>query len=123
MFKIFIVEDDSRLVELLENFLQKYGFVTFAVKNFDAVTADFQAFDPHLSCCSCALLSFHQAAIFAQLKKIIDLKKSSKKSIGKSFQCFFAILYKHIQYQCSPESSEGQNSFKHSPCFKGFIHC
>ncbi|MCK6256452.1 response regulator transcription factor [Fictibacillus sp. KIGAM418] len=48
MLKIFIVEDDTRLVELLENFLQKYGFITYAVKNFDAVTADFQAFDPHI---------------------------------------------------------------------------
>ncbi|MGG1575304.1 response regulator transcription factor [Fictibacillus sp. NRS-1165] len=48
MFKIFIVEDDIRLVSLLENFLRKYGFDTYAVKDFDAVALHFEEFSPHL---------------------------------------------------------------------------
>lgn len=48
MFKIFIVEDDAKLVSLLEGFIQKYGYETFAVKNFETVLADFEQFQPHI---------------------------------------------------------------------------
>lgn len=47
-FKIFIVEDDEMLLSLLENFLQKYAFETFCVKNFDTLIEDFQSFQAHL---------------------------------------------------------------------------
>ncbi|MXQ54199.1 response regulator transcription factor [Shimazuella alba] len=47
-FKVFIVEDDEMLLSLLEKFLQKYGFETFCVKNFDQLLIDFRSFQPHL---------------------------------------------------------------------------
>lgn len=48
MFKIFIVEDDKQLVTLLEQHLQKFGFDTQHVSNFDTVLNQFVQFSPHL---------------------------------------------------------------------------
>ncbi|MBD1381056.1 response regulator transcription factor [Metabacillus arenae] len=48
MFKIFIVEDDTGLALLLEEHLNKYGYQTFAVQNFDTVLSEFKKFDPHI---------------------------------------------------------------------------
>lgn len=48
MSKVFIIEDDAMLVSLLEGFLQKYGYKTFAVRDFDTVLDEFERFEPHL---------------------------------------------------------------------------
>ncbi|MFT4416132.1 response regulator transcription factor [Fredinandcohnia humi] len=48
MFKIFIVEDDRQLVRLIEEHLQKFGFLTKTVTNFDAVLSEFEEFTPDL---------------------------------------------------------------------------
>lgn len=48
IFKIFIVEDDEVLLSLLQNFLQKYGFQTFCVKDYDRLIEDYKNFQPHL---------------------------------------------------------------------------
>jgi DNA-binding response OmpR family regulator len=48
MFKIFIVEDDGKLVSLLEDFLTKYEYESYSVKNFDTVLAQFEQIEPHI---------------------------------------------------------------------------
>ncbi|MDU5949472.1 MAG: response regulator, partial [Paenibacillus macerans] len=48
MFKIFIVEDDKQLVVLLEQYLHKFGYGTFAVTDFGAVKEEFERYAPHL---------------------------------------------------------------------------
>ncbi|WP_257349953.1 response regulator transcription factor [Pseudalkalibacillus decolorationis] len=48
MFRILIVEDDPKLAILLENYIQKYDFETFSIKDFGAVLEDFKRFSPHL---------------------------------------------------------------------------
>lgn len=48
MFKIFIIEDDKRLVGLLEEHLHKFGYETREVMDFAAVRSEFEKFDPHL---------------------------------------------------------------------------
>ncbi|MBM7586130.1 DNA-binding response OmpR family regulator [Bacillus pakistanensis] len=48
MFKILIVEDDVKLVSLLEDFLYKYGYEPCTVKSFDTVLAEFEQFEPHI---------------------------------------------------------------------------
>jgi two-component system, OmpR family, response regulator YxdJ len=48
MFKIFIVEDDVKLVSLLNDFLKKYEYEPYAVKNFDTVLDQFEQFEPHI---------------------------------------------------------------------------
>lgn len=48
MFKIFIIEDDVKLVALLQDFLTKYEFETYAVKEFDTVLDQFEQFEPHI---------------------------------------------------------------------------
>ncbi|WP_152399463.1 response regulator transcription factor [Paenibacillus cellulositrophicus] len=48
MFKIFIVEDDKKLVSLLEEHLHKFEYDTRSVTDFAAVLSDFRSYDPHL---------------------------------------------------------------------------
>lgn len=48
MFKIFIIEDDKQLVHLLEQYLQKFGYETMSVIDFDTVRAQFEQYDPQL---------------------------------------------------------------------------
>lgn len=48
MFKILMIEDDKQLVRLLEDHLNKFGFDTYAVTDFERVRDLFQEYDPHL---------------------------------------------------------------------------
>jgi two-component system, OmpR family, response regulator YxdJ len=48
MFKIFIVEDDAKLVSLLKDFLTKYEYETYSVTDFVTVLEQFEQFAPHL---------------------------------------------------------------------------
>lgn len=48
MFKIFIVEDDISLVKLLQDYLHRFGYSTYAVTDFDLVKQEFEEVSPHL---------------------------------------------------------------------------
>ncbi|WHX47323.1 response regulator transcription factor [Paenibacillus woosongensis] len=48
MFKIFIVEDDQGLVKLLEEYLHKFDYETFAVTDFESINTQFRQYVPHL---------------------------------------------------------------------------
>ncbi|MDZ5474098.1 response regulator transcription factor [Bacillus sp. 31A1R] len=48
MNKIMIVEDDTKLAELLKLYIQKYGYEVIAVTDFDRVFDIFQAYQPNL---------------------------------------------------------------------------
>ncbi|MDU2241119.1 response regulator transcription factor [Paenibacillus sp.] len=48
MFKIYIVEDDKPLVELLEQYLHRFGYDTLAVADFGEVKTEFERYAPHL---------------------------------------------------------------------------
>lgn len=48
MFKIFIIEDDKQLANLLEAHLHKFGYDTQSVENFETVKTQFEHYKPHL---------------------------------------------------------------------------
>ena len=48
MFKIFIVEDDTGLVNLLKEYLHKFGYMTQSVHDFETVRDQFESYGPHL---------------------------------------------------------------------------
>ena len=48
MYRIFIVEDDKNLAELIENQLTGFGNDVRTVSNFRNVMEEFQDYDPHL---------------------------------------------------------------------------
>ncbi|GJM80764.1 hypothetical protein HMSSN139_32600 [Paenibacillus sp. HMSSN-139] len=50
MFKIYIVEDDKPLVELLEQYLHRFGYDTLAVADFGEVKPNLSVM-PRISCC------------------------------------------------------------------------
>ena len=46
--RIFIVEDDKKIAQLLADTLRKYQYDVAIVEDFDQVTKESLAFDPHL---------------------------------------------------------------------------
>lgn len=46
--KILLIEDDAKLRELTKIHLEKYGFVVFAITNFDSIVDTFKEVEPHL---------------------------------------------------------------------------
>lgn len=48
MHRIMICEDDPKLANLLKTNIEKYGYETGVVEQFDNVLAFFQSYDPHL---------------------------------------------------------------------------
>lgn len=47
-YKIWIVEDDIGIAELLSGHLKKYGFDVICCENFENLMDEFYVFDPHL---------------------------------------------------------------------------
>ena len=48
MYKILLVEDDFKIAGILVNFLKRYGYEVFEVKQLDQVFAEFQDIKPDL---------------------------------------------------------------------------
>lgn len=48
MFNIFIVEDDHQLAILLQEYLQRFGYNTHIVQDFERVKQEFETAAPHL---------------------------------------------------------------------------
>lgn len=48
MYKILLVEDDSKIAGILVNYLKRYGYEVFEVKQLDQVFAEFQEIKPDL---------------------------------------------------------------------------
>ncbi|PSL24170.1 DNA-binding response OmpR family regulator [Planomicrobium soli] len=46
--RIFIVEDDLKIAELLAETLRKYHYEVETAKDFDRILDEFEAFDPHM---------------------------------------------------------------------------
>ena len=46
--RIFIVEDDLKIAEMLADTLRKYHYDVETAKDFDQILEEFEAFDPHL---------------------------------------------------------------------------
>ncbi|MGX4670298.1 response regulator transcription factor [Cerasibacillus sp. JNUCC 74] len=58
MKKVFLVEDDKKIADLLKDYLEKYEYDIQLVKEFDKILEEFQAFDPHLVLLDINLPSF-----------------------------------------------------------------
>lgn len=48
MYRVFIVEDDAALAELLAHYISAWGHEVRLVRNFQRVLEEFSDFDPHL---------------------------------------------------------------------------
>ena len=62
MYRIFIVEDDKNLAELIENQLMSFGNDVRTVSNFRNVIEEFQDYDPHLVLMDIGLLFLSSAS-------------------------------------------------------------
>lgn len=70
MHKVMIVEDDLKIASLLEQAVQKYGYNTFVVQQFDQVLNDFKSFDPHIVLLDINLPSFDGYYWCRQIRQI-----------------------------------------------------
>ncbi|NMA95942.1 MAG: response regulator transcription factor [Clostridiales bacterium] len=48
MYKILIVEDDTTISTIIEEKLNKWGYITLKIQNFDDILSDYTSFQPHL---------------------------------------------------------------------------
>ncbi|SNS56969.1 DNA-binding response regulator, OmpR family, contains REC and winged-helix (wHTH) domain [Anaerovirgula multivorans] len=48
MYKIFIVEDDNTISSIIEEKLNKWGYKTLRVSNFNDILSNYTSFEPHL---------------------------------------------------------------------------
>ena len=48
MYKIFVVEDDEKIVNLIEDRLNRYGYDVVTVKNYTNIKSEFIEENPHL---------------------------------------------------------------------------
>ena len=48
MYKILIVEDDTTISTIIEEKLNKWGYITLKLQNFEDIMPDFTSFQPHL---------------------------------------------------------------------------
>lgn len=58
MQKIFIVEDDPKLANLLDETIRRYGFKVQKAQDFQAILQEFKAYQPHLVLLDINLPSF-----------------------------------------------------------------
>lgn|SRR5699024_2554041 len=65
-----IVEDDLKIASLLEQAVQKYGYNTFVVQQFEKVLNDFKSFDPHIVLLDINLPSFDGYYWCRQIRQI-----------------------------------------------------
>ena len=47
-YKVYIVEDDLSISNLLKDYIKKYGFAVKIVENFDNIMEEFNLFNPDL---------------------------------------------------------------------------
>lgn len=48
MYKIFIIEDDEKIVDLVKDKLERYGYEVSTVKDYSNIKSEFIEADPHL---------------------------------------------------------------------------
>ena len=70
MYKILIVEDDAAICGVLERQLTKWGYLTQSVKDFHAVLAEVQQYQPHLVLLDISLPFFNGYYWCEQIRKV-----------------------------------------------------
>ncbi|MFB0829680.1 response regulator transcription factor [Brevibacillus laterosporus] len=67
---VYIVEDDPKLAELLQSYIEKYGYQAVIVKNFERVIEEFQELNPQLVLLDVNLPKFDGYYWCRQIRKI-----------------------------------------------------
>ena len=73
MYKILIVEDDDTISESLKNHLEKWGFKTKVIEDFNHVTEEFISWEPQLIILDITLPFFNGFYWCGQIRKISNV--------------------------------------------------
>lgn len=91
MYKILIVEDDATIVEVLKRQLGKWGYLVENVKDFDRVTEEFQAFEPHLVLLDISLPFYNGYYWCGEIRKISRVPMIFISSAGDDMNLIMAV--------------------------------
>ena len=70
MYKIMIIEDDNALAKALQKIISSWDYEVLCVKKFNAVTDEFQKFEPHLVIMDIMLPFFNGYHWCAEIRKL-----------------------------------------------------
>lgn len=70
MYKLFIVEDDKTIADSLVNSMSKWGYEAKSVEDFNRVTEEFLAWEPHLVLLDITLPFFNGFYWCTQIRKL-----------------------------------------------------
>lgn len=70
MYKLLIVEDDKTIADSLVNYMEKWGYQAKAVEDFNRVTEEFLAWEPHLILLDITLPFFNGFYWCGQIRKL-----------------------------------------------------
>lgn len=73
MYKIFIIEDDAAIAQLIKNQLESWGNQVACAKNFQHILEEFKAFDPHLVLIDIILPFYNGYHWCSEIRKISNI--------------------------------------------------
>ena len=73
MYKLLIVEDDKTISDSLVSYMQKWGFQVKAIEDFNHVTEEFLAWEPHLILLDITLPFFNGYYWCGQIRKVSNV--------------------------------------------------
>ena len=73
MYKILVVEDDRTIAALVEKNLRQWGYQAQAVSDFNNVSAEFEAVQPHLVLLDIGLPSFNGFYWCREIRKLSNV--------------------------------------------------
>lgn len=91
MYKILIVEDDATIVEVLKRQLERWSYVVEAVRNFEQVKEEFEAFGPQLVLMDISLPFYNGFFWCGEIRKISRVPVIFISSAGDDMNLIMAI--------------------------------
>ena len=102
MYKIFLVEDDSTIVEKVSQHLQKWGYGVVTIQNFQNVFAEFVKEEPHLVLMDIGLPFYNGYYWCSEIRKISQVPIIFISSASDNMNIVMAVNMGGDDFVCKP---------------------
>lgn len=106
MYKIFVVEDDPAITQVLERQLTKWGYLVEAARDFQRVLEEFEAFQPHLVLMDISLPFYNGYHWCGEIRKVSEVPILFLSSAGDEMNLIMAINLGADDFVAKPFSLE-----------------
>ena len=106
MYKIFLVEDDPAITQVLERQLTKWGYLVGTVADFQRVLEEFEAFQPHLVLLDISLPFYNGYHWCGEIRKVSQAPILFLSSAGDEMNLIMAINLGADDFVAKPFSLE-----------------